>query len=60
VSGVAGQDPEVLEGIRVMFCVVPAVSSAITAVIFLYFPITRARHRQALEELRRRQEAGAA
>jgi Na+/melibiose symporter-like transporter len=59
VSGVAVQDPEVQGGIRVMFCIVPAVASAITAVLFLYFPIDRRRHGQALEELRLRREAGA-
>jgi Na+/melibiose symporter-like transporter len=55
VSGVAGQDPEALQGIRTMFCVIPAIASGIAAVIFLWFPITRARHQKALEELRRRQ-----
>jgi Na+/melibiose symporter-like transporter len=40
-----------------MFCIVPAVSCGITAVILLWFPITRVRHEAALEELRRRQAA---
>jgi Na+/melibiose symporter-like transporter len=54
VSGVAGQAQEALQGIRIMFCIVPAVSCGITALILLWFPITRVRHRAALEELRSR------
>jgi len=59
VSGVAQQTPEALEGIRIMFCVVPAVASGTTALLLLWFPITRADHERAAEELRRRQVAGA-
>jgi GPH family glycoside/pentoside/hexuronide:cation symporter len=57
VSGVADQAQEALQGIKIMFCIVPAVSCGITAVILLWFPITRVRHEAALEELRRRQAA---
>jgi GPH family glycoside/pentoside/hexuronide:cation symporter len=57
VSGVSGQTQEALQGIRIMFCVVPAVSCAITAVVLLWFPITRARHRSMLEELYSRRAA---
>jgi Na+/melibiose symporter-like transporter len=60
VSGVAGQPQEALQGIKIMFCIVPTFSCAITAVILLWFPITRARHQAALEELRRRKVARAA
>jgi GPH family glycoside/pentoside/hexuronide:cation symporter len=59
VSGVAQQTPEALEGIRIMFCVVPAVASGTTALMLLWFPITRADHERATEELRRRQAAAA-
>ena len=58
VSGVSGQTHEALQGIRIMFCIVPAVSCVITAVILLWFPITRARHRSTLEELYSRRAAG--
>lgn len=58
VSGVSGQTREALEGIRIMFCIVPIVSCVITAVILLWFPITRARHEAALEELHARRVAG--
>jgi Na+/melibiose symporter-like transporter len=57
VSGVAGQTQEALDGIRIMFCIVPTVSCVITAVLLLRFPITRARHEAALEELRARHAA---
>jgi len=55
VSGVAGQTREAVEGIRIMFCIVPVVSCVITAAILVFFPITRARHRAILQELRSRQ-----
>jgi Na+/melibiose symporter-like transporter len=54
VSGVAQQSPEALLGIKVMFCVVPAAASGITAVMLLFFPITRARHEVTLAALRQR------
>jgi Na+/melibiose symporter-like transporter len=57
VSGVAGQTQEALDGIRIMFCIVPTVSCVVTALLLLRFPITRARHQAALEELRARQAA---
>jgi GPH family glycoside/pentoside/hexuronide:cation symporter len=60
VSGVSGQAQEALQGIRIMFCIVPAVSCVITAVILLWFPITRVRHQAALEELRARRAANIA
>jgi GPH family glycoside/pentoside/hexuronide:cation symporter len=54
VSGVAEHSPGTLWGIKVMFCVVPIIASAVTGVILLYFPITRARHEANLAELHRR------
>jgi GPH family glycoside/pentoside/hexuronide:cation symporter len=54
VSGTTQQTPEAVRGILVMFCVVPIVFSAIAGVLFLLFPITRARHEQTLAELHRR------
>jgi GPH family glycoside/pentoside/hexuronide:cation symporter len=59
VSGVAGQADEALQGIRIMFCIVPAIASGAAAIIFLWFPITRTRHEAALEELRSREAANA-
>jgi GPH family glycoside/pentoside/hexuronide:cation symporter len=53
-SGVAAQSPEALRGIKVMFCVVPAAASGITALMLLFFPITRERHARTIAELRRR------
>jgi GPH family glycoside/pentoside/hexuronide:cation symporter len=54
VSGVTQQSPEAVRGIKLMFCVVPAVASGIAAIMLLWFPITRARHEETLEVLRRR------
>jgi Na+/melibiose symporter-like transporter len=54
LSGVARQTPEAIDGIRVMFCLVPIASAAAAALLFLRFPITRARHRATLEVLHRR------
>ena len=45
-----------MRGILVMFCGVPIVFSLIAGVLFLLFPITRARHEQTLAELGRRRE----
>jgi GPH family glycoside/pentoside/hexuronide:cation symporter len=56
VSGVVHQSPEALRGIVIMFCIVPIVFSAITAVLFLLFPITRARHENTLAALHRRRQ----
>lgn len=55
-SGATHQQPEALRGIVVMFCLVPIVFSAGAGVLFLLFPITRARHEQTVAELRRRRE----
>lgn len=53
-SGVAEQSPEAIGGIKIMFCLVPAAASGLTALVFLWFPITRARHDQIIEILHRR------
>jgi len=53
VSGTLEQDAEAQRGIIVMFCVVPLVFSTGAAILFLLFPITRARHEETLAELRR-------
>ncbi len=57
VSGQTAQSPEAIAGIRVMFCLVPAVSAGLTALALLWFPINRARHQATLAELRRRRPA---
>jgi GPH family glycoside/pentoside/hexuronide:cation symporter len=59
-SGVTEQTPEAVRGIMIMFCIVPAVASGITAVMLLWFPITRARHEETLEVLGRRHAAQSA
>jgi len=56
VSGTAQQAPEAVRGILVMFCVVPIVFTLITGVLFLLFPITRARHERTLAQLAERRE----
>jgi GPH family glycoside/pentoside/hexuronide:cation symporter len=56
VSGAVQQDAGAQRGIIIMFCVVPIVFSAGAAILFLLFPITRARHDETLAELRRRSE----
>jgi GPH family glycoside/pentoside/hexuronide:cation symporter len=53
-SGVAEQSPEAIGGIRIMFCIVPAIASGICAVLLLWFPITRAKHAETLEALSER------
>jgi Na+/melibiose symporter-like transporter len=58
VSGAVQQGPEAQRGIIVMFCIVPIVFSIGAGVLFLLFPITRARHEQTLAELRRRRDRG--
>jgi GPH family glycoside/pentoside/hexuronide:cation symporter len=50
-SGVAEQSPEAIGGIRIMFCIVPAIASGLCAVLLLWFPITRAKHAETLEAL---------
>lgn len=55
VSGAVEQSPEAQRGIIVMFCIVPIVFSIGAAILFLRFPITRARHEETLAELERRQ-----
>jgi GPH family glycoside/pentoside/hexuronide:cation symporter len=60
VSGVAEQSAQAIGGIRLLFCIVPAVTSALTALVLLWFPIDRARHAEALEILHRRYEQDAA
>jgi Na+/melibiose symporter-like transporter len=57
VSGVSGQTEEALDGIRIMFCIVPVIACVITISLLLRFPITRVRHQATLEELRARQAA---
>jgi len=57
VSGVAEQTPEAVRGIMVMFCIVPAIASGITAVMLLFFPITRAKHTAILKALHERYAA---
>jgi GPH family glycoside/pentoside/hexuronide:cation symporter len=54
VSGVAEQSPEAIGGIRIMFCIVPAIASGLCAVLLLWFPITRAKHAETLEALAQR------
>ncbi len=56
VSGATQQEPGAVRGIVVMFCVVPILFSAGAGVLFLLFPITRARHERTLAELKRRHE----
>jgi GPH family glycoside/pentoside/hexuronide:cation symporter len=56
VSGAVQQDAEAQRGIIVMFCAVPIVFSTGAAILFLMFPITRARHEETLAELERRRE----
>jgi GPH family glycoside/pentoside/hexuronide:cation symporter len=60
VSGVAEQSPEALRGIRVMFCIVPAIASGIAALILLWFPITRSRHEATMKALAERHAARSA
>ncbi len=57
VSGVAEQSAEAMRGIKIMFCIVPAIASGITAAMLLWFPITRERHEETLEILHRRHAA---
>jgi GPH family glycoside/pentoside/hexuronide:cation symporter len=56
-SGVAQQSPEAVGGIRIMFCIVPAIASGTCAVMLLWFPITRAKHAATLETLAERHAA---
>jgi len=56
VSGAVQQDAEAQRGIIVMFCAVPIVFSTGAAILFLLFPITRARHEETLAELERHRE----
>jgi Na+/melibiose symporter-like transporter len=60
VSGKSGQSAEAIAGIRVMFCIVPAVSAGLAGLVLLWFPINRARHEATLRQLRLRQQSGAA
>ncbi|MCP3985437.1 MAG: MFS transporter [bacterium] len=55
-SGVAHQSPDALRGIVIMFCIVPIIFSAVTSVLLLFFPITRAHHETTLATLRRRRK----
>jgi Na+/melibiose symporter-like transporter len=57
VSGVAEQSAEAMRGIKIMFCIIPAIASGITALMLLWFPITRERHEETLEILHRRHAA---
>jgi Na+/melibiose symporter-like transporter len=54
VSGAVQQDAEAQRGIIVMFCAVPLVFSIGAGILFLLFPITRARHEKTRTELERR------
>jgi Na+/melibiose symporter-like transporter len=56
VSGAVQQNADVQRGIIIMFCAVPIVFSVGAAILFLLFPITRARHEKTLAELERRRE----
>jgi Na+/melibiose symporter-like transporter len=56
-SGVLEQSPEAIQGIKVMFCVVPAIACAITALLLLRFPIDRKRHAEIQKALRERYAA---
>ena len=56
-SGVAEQSPEAVAGIRIMFCIVPAIASGLCAVILLRFPITRETHAATLDTLAERHAA---
>jgi len=56
-SGVAEQSPEAVAGIRIMFCIVPAIASGLCAVILLRFPITRETHTATLDTLAERHAA---
>ena len=53
-SGVSEQSPEAIRGIRLMFCIVPAIASGICGVMLLWFPINRAKHAATLEALAER------
>ena len=57
VSGVAEQTPEAVRGIKIMFCIVPAIASGATAIMLLFFPLTRARHTAILKALHERHAA---
>ncbi len=56
VSGAVQQDADAQRGILIMFCAIPIVFSTGAAILFLRFPITRARHEETLAELERRRE----
>ena len=57
VSGAVQQDAGAQRGILIMFCAIPIVFSTAAAILFLQFPITRARHEETLAELERRRAA---
>jgi GPH family glycoside/pentoside/hexuronide:cation symporter len=56
-SGVLEQSPEAIQGIRIMFCVVPAIACTISAFLLLGFPISRKRHEEIQRTLRERYAA---
>ena len=56
MSGAVQQNADAQHGIIIMFCAVPIVFSTGAAILFLLFPITRARHEETLAELERRRE----
>jgi GPH family glycoside/pentoside/hexuronide:cation symporter len=58
VSGAAQQGPEAQRGIIIMFCIVPIVFSIGAGILFLQYPITRARHEETLAKLERRRKRG--
>ncbi len=56
VSGAVQQSAGAQRGIIIMFCAIPIAFSTGAAILFLLFPITRARHEETLAELQRRRE----
>jgi Na+/melibiose symporter-like transporter len=56
-SGVLEQSPEAIRGIKIMFCVVPAIACTISALLLLRFPINRKRHEEIQKALRERYSA---
>jgi len=56
-SGVLEQSPEAIQGIKIMFCVVPSIACAISALLLLRFPIDRRRHGEIQQALRERYTA---
>ena len=56
-EGAIEQSESAIAGIMWMFSIIPAIASVICGLLFLRFPITRARHQATLEELSHRRRA---